>query len=360
MPRLKPILITALAALFAPALFALDIQNPPPARIAGPGTLNYIEGSAAIDGTPVNLKATRYPTLQPGQVISTTNGRAEVLLTPGVFFRLGHNSSAKMVSPDLTDTVVNLQHGSASVEVDQIYPQNDIHILVDRVPVQLIKTGYYQFDANTGQVMVFSGKAAALKPNRRFVAIKPHHQLNVSEIASARPQHFNERVESESSLYRWSSLRSDYMAQANQQMAGEYGPGYSAGWYWNPYMLDYTFMGPYGFDSPFGWGFYPFGFMGGMGWGGWGMGWGYPGFYGGGFYGGGGGGPIGHINQGRFHRIFGGSGPIPNRGGFGGSGFRGGGGFHGGGGFSGGGFRGGGGGGFHGGGGFGGGGGHGR
>jgi len=143
MPRVKAIGIMALAALFTPALFALDLQNAPAPNSAVPGTLNYIEGSATLNGQPVGQQAVGSAMVAPGQVIATTEGHAEVLLTPGVFFRLGNNSSAQMVSPDLTNTVVDVEHGHATVEVDQLFKENEIHIVEDNVPVQLIKPGLY-------------------------------------------------------------------------------------------------------------------------------------------------------------------------------------------------------------------------
>lgn len=318
MPRLRTFSIAALAALFAPALFALDLQNTPAPNPAVPGTLNYIEGQATLDGQTVGPRAIGSATLQPGQSITTSDGRAEVLLTPGVFLRLAHNSAAKMVSPDLTNTVVDIEQGRAMVEVDQLFKQNDIHIVVDNVPVQLIKTGLYEFDADRGSVLVFSGEAAVRKPSGHWETIKEHHDLNVAEGATLKAAKFDANQQDQSGLYRWSSLRSDYLAEANQQLAGQYGAGYAPGWYWDPWMVDYTFLGPYPFMSPFGWGFYPFGYMG---WGG---------FYGAGFYGGRGfygHGPV-SLPKGGF------GGAIHSEGGFNGGGF---GGFHGGGGFGGGG-----------------------
>jgi hypothetical protein len=347
MPRLRNIGITALAALFAPALFALDLQTTPaPTNPAVPGTLNYIEGAATINGQFLGQNSVGSATLQPGQTVATINGRVEVLLTPGVFLRLGHNSAVRMISPDITNTALAVEHGRAEIEVDQLFKQNDIHIVEDNVPVQLVKTGLYEFNADNSSMFVFDGEAAIDKGDGHWTKVKSSHEVNLSAgAADAKPAKFNVNEQEQAGLYKWSSLRSDYLAEANQQMAGDYGAGYAPGWYWDPYMFDYTFLGPYPFMSPFGWGFAPFG------WGGYYGGF-YPGFYGGGFYGRGYGhgygyGPHGPVN-------------LP-RGGFGGSaihsqGFRGNafssggemGGFHGGGGF----------GGFHGGGGFGGG--HGR
>jgi hypothetical protein len=327
MPRLKTIALTALAALFAPALFAMDTQNAPMTNPAAPGTLNYVEGSARLDGQLVTQTqvGSAMATLKAGQVLSTTNSRAEVLLTPGVFLRLGHNTTVKMISPDLADTAVAVERGRADVEVDQLFPQNDIHILLDHVPVQLVKTGIYEFNASRDTVMVFDGMAVAMRPNEKWVRVKDDHVLEVADLAKAKPRKFDVNAQEQTGLYRWSSLRSDYLAEDNEQVAGMYPvEGYAPGWYWDPYAWDYTFLGPYGFYSPFGWGFYPFGWGPGWGWGGWG----YPGFYGGGYYGG------GYGN--RLHRPL----PMPGRSGIARSGFRGNafrsggemGGFHGGGG----------------------------
>lgn len=333
MPRLKTMMVVALAALFAPALFAMDTQNPSPASPAVPGALNYVEGFAQIDGQPVTQNVVGSVTLQPGQQITTSTGRAEVLLTPGVFLRLGDNSAAKMVSPDLTNTVMDVEHGRATVEVDQLFKANDIHIVEDNVPVQLVKPGLYEFNADGGTAMVFSGEAVALKPDEKFVTIKKGHELNVAKGLTTKPVKFEEAAQEQTGLYRWSSLRSDYLAEANQQIAGEYtGGAYAPGWYWDPWVLDYTFLGPYPFYSPFGWGFYP-------------IGWGYGGWGYGGYYGGYGRriGPRGPVNLPR-----GGFGGGARSGGFRGNAFRAGGslggfdrgggfgGFHGGGGFGGG------------------------
>ena len=62
-------------------------------------------------------------------------------------------------------------------------------------------------------------------------------------------------------MYRFSSLRSQYLAEANGDAARLYaggGPGwYGAGWYWDPWFTAYTWIPGNGyFYSPFGWGFY--------------------------------------------------------------------------------------------------------
>jgi hypothetical protein len=80
---------------------------------ANPGTVNYVEGSALLDGTALNRNDVGRAYLQPGEVLSTEKGKAEVLLTPGVFLRLDENSAVKMISPDLTNTQVEVDQGRA-------------------------------------------------------------------------------------------------------------------------------------------------------------------------------------------------------------------------------------------------------
>jgi hypothetical protein len=308
---------STMIALMGVALSGAFAFGAGPAR---PGTVNYVEGAAYLSGQPLNNKDVGNSTLEAGQVLDTATGKAEILLTPGVFLRIGDNSAVKMVSPGLTLTQVDLEKGRAGIEVDELHNQNDLQVIDNGVTTRIDKTGYYEFDSNPAEAMVFKGMAKAEVGDGKWREIKSHHELalngsaNGQPLATEKPVDFNTQTPDD--LYNWSSLRSHYLAEANNEMAGEYGPaGYYPGWYWDPYMFDYTFIGAGPFYSPFGWGYYPFG------WGGFYSGWG------GGWYGGGPG------YHGRYYRYGGARGV--NGGGFHGTdGFHGGGmgGFHGGGG----------------------------
>ncbi|MGC1424754.1 MAG: hypothetical protein WA354_20230 [Terracidiphilus sp.] len=260
--------------LMGSPLFAADQGNQ--ARQAVPGTVNYVEGSVYLEGSQLNTQEVGNATLQPGQKITTANGKAEILLTPGVFLRLDDNSTAKMVSPDLTLTQVALDKGRAGIEVDEIHDQNDLQVIDDNVTTRLNKRGYYEFDADKPEVMVFKGEAHVQVDDNKWIKIKGHHEFALNDeqaLAKEKPGDFNEN-DAKDELYNWNSLRSEYMAEANNQMAVQYAGPYSGpGWYWDPWAYNFAYMGFGPFASPFGWGFYPFG------WGGF-----YP--YGGGFYGG--------------------------------------------------------------------------
>ena len=117
-------------------------------RTALPGTLNYVEGNASMGAQTLDSKSIGSVELQAGQSLTTANGKAEVLLTPGVFLRVGDNSSVRLISPSLIDTRVAVDKGEAMVEVAELHPENDIRVLEDGVSTQLVKTGLYDFDAD--------------------------------------------------------------------------------------------------------------------------------------------------------------------------------------------------------------------
>src|SRR5215469_3627879 len=251
-------------ALFAvilgvPAAFADTSKNP-----AVPGTINYVEGQVSIGAQFLNSKSVGSIQVEEGQSLSTDKGKAEMLLTSGVFVRLGDRSSAQMVSSSLTNTQVAVNQGEAMIEVDNLHPQNDIRVAENGVTTRLLKTGLYDFDASHNLVRVVDGKAS-VQENDRDVTVKSGHQLALNEKnAKPKVQKFDKKEFETTDLYRWSSLRSDYLAQANMDAAriyyagGWYGPGwFGPGWYWDPWFSSFTFIPGDGiFYSPFGWGFY--------------------------------------------------------------------------------------------------------
>jgi hypothetical protein len=283
--------------------------------------VNYVEGQAYLEGKQLTPQDVGSSDVDGGQVLSTAVGKAEMLLTPGIFLRLGDNSSLKMISPDLTETRVELQKGHASVEVDEIYPQNHIRVVEAGVVTDLLKSGYYEFNADDATEMVFKGKAAIEVADGKYTQAKGHREFTLREGPDGKPITLEKATSfdtqaAKDDLYNWSNLRSQYLAEANNEIAGTYdaAPDFYPGWYWDPSGWDYTFIGTSPYWSPFGFGFYP-------PW--------YGGFYGGGFYGRGFG--HGRYGGGRFGGGIG-RGRL-NGGGLRGGGFHGGGGgFHGGGG----------------------------
>jgi hypothetical protein len=229
---------------------------------ARPGTINYVEGQATINGQPVDPNAIGSVELQPGQTLATQNGRAEILLTPGIFVRLGNNTSVQMVSPDLANTEVRVENGRVLAEVDWIQKENKIRVDAGNTPVELQQKGLYDLDADRNQVRVFDGRAAVLDGDRE-THVQGGHEVTLG-TEKLQPQGFDKKSY-EDDLYRWSKLRSSYLAEANVEMAqtyyGSFGwapsPWIGTGWYWDPWYSAYTWLPGDGlFWNPFGFGFY--------------------------------------------------------------------------------------------------------
>jgi hypothetical protein len=238
--------------------------------------LNYIEGQASIGSQPLTQSSIGSTQLQAGESLATKNGRAELLLTPGVLLRLDGNSAVQMNSPDLADPAVTIQGGRAMVEADGILPASHMTILEGPATVRIMKNGLYDFDAAHGQVRVFDGRAEVSLAGKTFTVEGGHEfDLNAAKLKA----HGFDKKAYEDSFYRWGSLRSSYLAEANVDAArgfaqgyyggpagyysaGFYGGGYGPGWFWDPYFSAYTWLPGDGiFYSPFGWGFYSPGFV---------------------------------------------------------------------------------------------------
>jgi hypothetical protein len=238
---------------------------------AKPGVVNYIEGNAFLNGRPVSATKLKSTFLNANDTLSTDIGKAEVLLTPGVFLRIGDNSRIRMVSPSLTDIQVQLERGEAMIEVDDLVKDNHITMLAPGVSVALQKTGLYRFTTEPAPTAgVIDGKAEVLVGDRKLELGKGHEVVLAANLKSEK---FDRKREDD--LYAWSNVRSEYNAAASYQAArnvtiNNYGLGgyggwtglgfggwYGPGWYWNSGFNSWAWLPMDGaFYSPFGYGFY--------------------------------------------------------------------------------------------------------
>jgi len=254
-------MLKQLKGFLAPiAVLILPLAPAIAAGSAVPGGLNYVEGQVTVAGQPVTSRSVGLVQLEPDQVLQTGRGRAELLLTPGVFLRLGDNSSVRLISPNLGDTRVELLQGRAIVEVTEIFKDNNLWVMLDGASARLDKEGLYSFDATARQVRVFDGKATVQADDRKMDLTKGRE---LSLTALFKTTHFDAKAAAEQDpLYAWSNLRSEYEAQASMQSARNIFVGgapywYGPGWYWNPYWGMYGFIPGEGiWYSPFGWPFY--------------------------------------------------------------------------------------------------------
>ena len=224
-----------------------------------PGTLSYLQGTVLLDGNLLDPSNAGNAEIAPGQVLKTLTGRAEVMLDPGIYLRLDDHSEAKMLTMAITPTRVEVEHGEIGVEVDELHDGNVLQVVDDGVTTQLVKTGYYEFNANSPMVKVFSGQAEVHARKGAWTKVGPRHEMVLADAAQAKPRGFQPDPEEEP-MMAWNKLRSQYLTETYEQNNPEYGMGYGMG---------------YGWGGP-GWGGGGWGPGWGMGWRmGWGMGWGW-------------------------------------------------------------------------------------
>ena len=118
------------------------------------GVIHLAEGQVTVDGKDVQQKFGEFGDVKTGQVLATQDGRAEVLLTPGVFLRVNENSSFRMVQNKLVDTRIEIVSGTAMIQVSELLEDNSITLLYHDTTVNLTKKGLYRVDADQGTLRV--------------------------------------------------------------------------------------------------------------------------------------------------------------------------------------------------------------
>jgi hypothetical protein len=298
MPR-QTALILALATLSATAV-ASFAQNAYPAapNNAQNGNQNYAQTMQAqpapIERDNVNPSGDNSYTspLATGQTLASRRGVINAQPAQGIFLRIGHRSAVQAISVNPENTELRVTHGVANISIHNAAPHAEILVDLPGGQTDLIKNGFYTFNANTNTVRVLKGEAytyPGANKAQKPIKVKEDHAVifngsqNGNQIKPFQFDPFQARAD----LIPYD--RGGAMGEPGQPAYYGYGYApYGLAYAGDPYLYDYGF-GPWGY-SPFGIGFYGGGFYGGGfrgGWGGHGGGWGG---HGGGWGGHGGGG----------------------------------------------------------------------
>ncbi len=233
------------------------------------GIVHYVEGAVTIDGTATNPKFGQFPEIRKDQILATEEGRAEILLTPGVFLRLGENGSVRMISNSLANTRVEMLTGSALLEVAQLLPDNAVTFVTKGSEISFAKKGLFRMDVDAdggARLRVYDGQAAVSKvlgESSEKLLAKKAHQIDLTGDKLADTKFPADETDP---LYRWSARRAGYIATANlvsARVAGNSDNGGSSSsflggrWSWNPYMGMFSYLPASGIVwSPFGSAYY--------------------------------------------------------------------------------------------------------
>ncbi len=195
------------------------------------GLVQLTVGSVFLDDKPLHKTTTNMIEVKPGQVLRTgKDGNAEILLTPGVFMRLGNDSSVRMDANSLSNTKVTVLSGSSIVECDELLSDNAVSFTVGKHLVQLRKKGLFRLEADPPAVAAIKGEA--------FVADninEPVKQGKLLQLDSddPKPQKFHENNDD---LVAFSKARSEDSVYATGVTSSSlYSSGYTgctnSSWY---------------------------------------------------------------------------------------------------------------------------------
>jgi hypothetical protein len=167
------------------------------------GIIQFIQGEVLLDDKPVQQIKGSYLQIDNGQRLSTKNGRVEMLLAPDVYFRLDKNGSVQMVQNQFDDTKLQLEQGSALIEVDRMLRGNLISVLVSNAIVEIREEGLYRFDAGPGELRVYGG-AALVTAGDKEVEIKKGRMVRLH----ADPVAQKNDPDTPDPLHKWAAQRS--------------------------------------------------------------------------------------------------------------------------------------------------------
>ncbi len=180
------------------------------------GLLYFFEGSVSVGDQPVVQRFGHFSEIGEGRVLRTELGRAEVLLTPGVFLRVDENSAIRMLSNSLADTRVELLNGTAILEVSHeaanppdtlIYKSWQVHVQEDSIA---------RIGSEPAQLRVLSGAAAVSEEGSEPVAVHRGEVLPFAPVLVATPA----ATPAADAFNVWAMNRSSVVSEDNAIGAG--------------------------------------------------------------------------------------------------------------------------------------------
>jgi len=218
--------------------------------------VHYTEGSVTLNDKPFTRKLTEFPQLKAGEDLRTEDGRAEILLSPGVFLRVAENSGIRMLNNSILETRLELIAGSALLELGDLAKEQSLEVTVGSRAVNFTRKGLFRLDFDPERLRVYDGSAIVPTPDG-LVTVKEGRQAELAGVIN--PVKFDK--EDTDSFYRWASRRSGYISMANVAAARrvhDSGSSFtSSSWVYNPLFGMFTYLPLSGsYRNPFGYSYY--------------------------------------------------------------------------------------------------------
>jgi hypothetical protein len=200
------------------------------------GLIHFSDGSVFLDDQRLEQKTGKFDQMNNGSELRTQDGRAEVLLTPGTFLRVGANSAIRMLSNQLDDTRVELLSGSAVLnQGSDTLASTSVTILYNLDQVHIKKAGIYRFDAEPPQVKVESGDVEVTAEGKTVEAGEGYVVPFEGKLAARKLLTDSAANKPGDDLDNWSAARGNSVEENNQNAAATSDlSGVIDGWQNNP------------------------------------------------------------------------------------------------------------------------------
>jgi hypothetical protein len=126
------------------------------------GLVHYFEGAVYVADRPLESHLGKYASIPEGGELRTERGRAEVLLTPGVFLRVGENTTIRMIRNTLADTKVELVSGSAILDSLDAGAGRLCTLVYKTWTLTQTQKGVYRLDSDPPRLVVREGEVDVL------------------------------------------------------------------------------------------------------------------------------------------------------------------------------------------------------
>ncbi|MGA2214806.1 MAG: hypothetical protein ABSH31_16135 [Bryobacteraceae bacterium] len=182
--------------------------------------IHFADGAVFLDDQRVEQKAGKFDQMKNGSELRTQDGRAEVLLTPGTFLRVGANGAIRMISNDLDNTRVELLRGSAMLDQgSDTLANTSVTILYNLDAVHIKKAGRYRFDSDPPQVKVESGDVDMTAADGKSVEAGAGYVVAFDGKLAARRLLEDPGINRSDDLESWDVARNLSVADSNQDAA---------------------------------------------------------------------------------------------------------------------------------------------
>jgi hypothetical protein len=206
--------------------------------------------------------------MKEGDLLATADeSKAEVLLNPGSYIRLGEQTEVRAVNTSLSEMRFELVKGSVIVEVGELEKQIVVEIQTPAGVISVNKPGIQRLDVTGGVTTIAVRQGEAYLGTREQLLAKQATKIGrgkmtrLSSAFVAGSQLQLAKIDKDATvdeLDAWSFNRAQTMMAANQSVLRrqQSRSTLAYGWYFDPFFNTYTFIPGGGYFSPYGFPFF--------------------------------------------------------------------------------------------------------